>query len=651
MKNKKYLGLLIVLAILISSIFSIYGADSNTDENNKTVMELRLGSSFAAVNGVNSPTGDAPYVSDSIVMIPLEWFADTIGAEVNKTSANMINIIYCGNTEEITIGKTGYIANSEKKTMSAAPVAGNSSTMVPMDFITSNFPVTVSNGTYSGSIKIVLEDDGALSDLSFLTGGISAPKIGNSYYGWSLSIPAGSRLISNSYKSDKIAVTNEAKGLYFEVSVENKNRRTLSDVYEDLKSNGVIQTLKLDLKAGIPYFEYVKISDYGEFLRVKVFDKGDYFYFLTINCYDRSVSTEQLVKGKYYTDIINSFDLNYRGNVKGIEEMSKVVNGHVSFYNYVYLSSETKYLPWSMEIPVKWSQILTGSERLTTYLGLDSKHYMQVTVNPLGELSLDEYVESIKDGYYANFSPKAYSFISAEEKKIAGTEAKNLKFSIKQAGKKFIIDEYYFQKGGLVYEVSVKLPEKEYSQGKADYINTVNSMSFYEEKEDDFLSDIEKYKSLYADMRLAQDDTPFNYVNKAYKWSAKIPGYWTNTSYFDSEEEFNNPDTNASVSVECSPILTQIPDEERFDGMKQLQDTAGCKLISKTVTSEKGTKVRNYKYQIQNEENDIYGVSLIHIFEYGKYSYCYMSFMPDLTATDKAVKEVDDIWKSFKVTK
>lgn len=648
MNIKKYISILIVLAILIASVSGTYAADDD-----KTVIELRIGSSQVSVNGSYSNIADAPYISNNNVMIPLEWLADTIGAEVNKTGDGSETIIYGGNTEEITIGQTGYKMNNEEKTMTVAPVQKNNSTMVPLDFISSCFPITATSDLTSGNVKLVLEDDGALSDLSFLTGGISTPKIGNSYYGWSLSVPSGSRVISNSSKSDAIQVANEGRGLYFEIKVENKNGRTLTQFSDQIKDQSSVETSNINLKAKIPYFEYSGESDYYEPIRVKVLDKGAYFYSITLGCYDESVSAKKLMSDKYYTDILNSFDLNYKGNEKDIQDLSKVVNGKYSFYNYISLESRSKYLPWSTEIPAKWSHILIDRDDLTTFLGIDTKHYVQVTIDTLGESSLDSFVTNIKKGYDRNFSPKAYSFISAGEKRIADADAKNLRFKIKQAGKTYIIDEYYFQKGALVYEISVKLPENEFSKGEAEYINSINNMSFYSENEDTFVEQIGDYKDLSEGERVSENDKLFNYVNAKYNWSFKIPGYWTDSSILYSSQ-FSNPNSNAFIIVgamQNSVETRGLSDTEKLSILGLSTNIPGYKQTSKNTTSEKGTKVRNYTYRIEDEEQDLYGTAQFHIFEKGSYSYCFMSFMPDLTATDKAVKEVNDIWKSFTINK
>lgn len=646
MKNKKSISILIILAILLASISGTYAAED------KTVIELRAGTTQVSVDGNFYVIAEAPYIIDGTFLVPMEWFADTIGAELTKTSEGSEKVIYGGNTAEISIGQILYTSNNERKTMSVAPQQKNNSTMIPVDFLASNFPVTVTSDIERGTVKIVLDDDGSLSDLSFLTGGISTPKIGNSFYGWSLNVPSGSRVISSSFRSDSVQLTNEGRGLYFIVKVEPKNGRTLSQYSNTIKQENNSDESNLNLKAKDPYFDCSGTSEYDEPTRTRIYDKGQFFYSLTIGCYDGSVSSKHLVNDKYYSDIINSFGLLYKGNEKGIQDLSKVVNGKVSYYNYISFSSRNKYLSWSMDIPANWNNLKISSNQLTTFLGLDSKHYVQIAVNVLGENTLEQYTDNIKKGYDKNFSPKAYTFISAGEKTLAGETAKNLKFKIKQGGKSYVIDEYYLQKGSFIYEISVKLPEKEYSEGKNDYLNTVDKISFFTEKGDKLVDEISNFKASKDEDRISRNDKLFNYVNKNYKWNLNIPGYWKDSTMLNTIT-FSNPNSNAFIMIEATPNTSDnknVADKEKFY-LSSVMSSSGFKLTSKSTVSDKGVKVRNYIYRVEDEEQDMYGNAQIHVFEKGNYSYFFMNFIPDLTATDKAVKEVNDIWKSFTITK
>ncbi|OPX43473.1 hypothetical protein CLHUN_26200 [Ruminiclostridium hungatei] len=649
LKNqKKFLaGLLLVLSLLTACLTGTYAANDD-----KLVLELKVGSAAAKIDGASS-VAEKPYVVNKTIMVPLEWFTTAVGAEVNKKSGNVVEIIYGEMSASITIGKTSYICNRETKKLPAAPALKNKSTMVPLDFLVDNFPITGTGDLKTGNIKLVLEDDGALSDLSFLTGGISSPKVGNSYFGWSLSIPSGSRIVSNSFKSDRTGITNEGRSLYFEIYVENKKSRKLSELYNDILYNSTVRSSKMDVKADIPYFQYTRLTEYDEALRVKVFDKGDYFYYLTINCYDNSVTPEKLLTDKYYENIVNSFNLSYRGAVKGVEDLSRIKQGKAGFYNYIALNLESKYMPWSMDVPASWDRVLANDDPMSTCLGLDSTHYMKVTMNTLGESgSLDEYVDNIVKKYNTYFNRAVYKFISDSYEPVAGAEARTLRFGIRQGSRDYIIDEYYFIQGDFVYEITVKIPGNEHDRLIGQFKETINQMSFYSIDEDRFQSDFEKFNARNLGIRVAQQDGPFEYMNKTFKWSLKIPGYWTKSaSEDDSSVTFLNPYSNTSVMVysqENSALSKNLPDEERFSIMKTLKKVYKATPVQGTA-SEKGLQMRVYTYKVESEEKDYFATVTCYCFEAGGNSYCYVTAVPELTATLEANSEAGDIWNSFTI--
>jgi hypothetical protein len=73
------------------------------------------------------------------------------------------------------------------------------------------------------------------------------------------------------------------------------------------------------------------------------------------------------------------------------------------------------------------------------------------------------------------------------------------------------------------------------------------------------------------------------------------------------------------------------------------------KLQSSSKQNVNGFDVRVYNYRIQSEDYDMYSNVTCYCFENEKNTYCFLSIIPELTATDKAIKEADDIWKSMKI--
>ncbi len=647
-KKKTIISIFVVVAIFTACFTSTYAAD-----NDKMIIELKIGSNLGKVNGKTSQV-EKPYVVNKIVMVPLSWVTTAIGAEVNKKDNSKIEIIYGDLEAELSIGSKNYTVSSETQKLTATPVIKNNITMVPLEFITKNFPVSVTCDINKGNIKIVLEDDGALSDLSFLTGGISSKKLGNSFYGWSLSIPSGSRVVSNNYKSNTVNIVNDSRNLYIYVSVSNKDDMTLTKLYDLIsEDDSSVSESKLDLKADIPYFEYATESDYDETCRVKVFEKGDYFYHLTIMCDDELVTPEKLMADKFYENIVSSFDLNYKGNEKSVEDISKVKDGKVRFYNYVSLNETSKYLTWSMDIPVKWEDTLLYGDPLTTTINFDKKYYMKITTNTLDEgVDLKQYVDEIKNRYDKNFNPKLYSFIGFDSTTVAGMEAVTLKFNIKFGEKVYYVEELYFVKNGFVYEVSFYLPEKGYEDLIKEAINIIDKMNFNAFNKQNFLRDLELYKSKNLGVRVSKQDDICNFVNKKYNWTADIPGYWIKDSYDDSVFTFKNDQTATSIGISAiekdSDYEANSTEKSEF-GMDMIELLYKVKpTISET--NEKGLKIKNYTYRMENADSDLYGTIVFKVFEKNNTIYCFESEIYDLEATEKAINEIDSIWKSFKIT-
>ncbi len=647
-KNKSIISILVLIAILTACLTNTYAQD-----NDKMIIELSIGSSTGKVNGKISQV-EKSYVKNKAIMVPLAWVTTAIGAEVNQKANKKIEIIYGDMNAELTLGSKNYTVDSEAYKLTVAPEIKNGRTMLPVEFIAKNFPVSVNSDIKKGTIKIILEDDGALSDLSFLTGGISSKKLGNSFYGWSLNIPSGSRIAANNYKSSQISIVNESRSLYLDINVRNRNDITLTELYDsDVLHDSSVRESKLDLEAKIPYIQYTTLSVYDESSRIKVFDKGEYFYYLTISSDDEFITPEKLMSDKFYDNIVSSFDLSYKGNEKGVEDISKVKDGKASFYNYVSLGYTSKYLTWSMDMPIKWEDTNSILDPTATTINLDSKHYMKIMTTTLDEgVALKQYVDEVKSRYDAYFNPKVYNYIGKEETSVAGLEAYKLIFSLNYGKNVNHVEELYFEKDGFVYEVSVYLPEKDYESLMTEVVNSIDKMNFYTVNKQKFQQDLELYTGKYSGVRVSNQDALYNYVNKNYNWTADIPGYWFKNNYYDdSELTFSNKNTSASVSI---TVTDKISDYEKNSVSKEFDlDLLEMVYQIKPIiseTNEKGLKIKNYTYRIENEEYNVYGTIVFKVFDKDDYTYCFKSEIYDLNATDKAIAEVNDIWKSFKLT-
>ena len=650
---KKLTCLIITLLIVLTSLLNTYAtSELNTyaTSDDKTVLELTVGSATAKIDGKVSKI-EKPFNYNGTTFIPLEWFTTAIGAEVIK-NGKRVQIIYCDSDINLTTGANTYTANVEVKRLKATPVVKNGFTMVPLEFLTSNFPVTVTMDK-KGAIKVVLEDDGALKDLSFLTGGITTAKVGNSFYGYSITVPSGSRIISNSFNSRYLSLSNEGKQIYIEIRISSRKDKTLDELYNDILYSSSKRESKIEKNAKYPYFQYTSLSEYDEATLTRVYQKGDCFYSLTFCSYDQAVSPEKLVSDKAYYNIVASFSLDYKSGEKNVTDLSKVSNGKAQYLNYISLSDESKYLPWGGDVPANWDILTLTSSPTTTYIGTDSKHYLKVKINSLPKEGLDKYVDSIKLHYKNAFSPKLYSFTSDEEVTLGDIYARNLKFSIIQGGVSYKMEEFYYQIGEFIYEVTIKLPEKEYDKSIAEFKSVVQNMRYYDIDNKKYTTDLEGYTSKNTRIQISDKEDYTDYISKNYKWSIKLPGYFTkDPTDFEGNQTFVNPqnDTFINISVlENSSLSKTLTDEERFSIIQLLKSKYDMKIIESTKQNMNGYDVRAYTYSIQNAEYDMYSNVTCYCLENDKISYCFLAIQPELTTTESSTKQVQDIWNTFRV--
>lgn len=87
---------------------------------------------------------DQSYLVDNSLFVPYRAFAETIGAEVGWDDATKsVTVVKGDSTIKLTIGSTRATVNGSDTTMVAAAQLIDSSTFVPVRFLSENFGITV----------------------------------------------------------------------------------------------------------------------------------------------------------------------------------------------------------------------------------------------------------------------------------------------------------------------------------------------------------------------------------------------------------------------------------------------------------------------------------------------------------------------------
>jgi hypothetical protein len=134
-------------------------------------IRLTIGESHAAVQGQKTELLAAPIIRNGTTLVPLRFIAESLGAEVEWNGADRsITLTQKDKTIVLYIDSTTAFINGRPHTLLAAPIIQNSTTLVPVRFISETFDMEVG---YDAATKTVTIIGMAAS------GGASHPSIGS----------------------------------------------------------------------------------------------------------------------------------------------------------------------------------------------------------------------------------------------------------------------------------------------------------------------------------------------------------------------------------------------------------------------------------------------------------------------------------------
>ncbi len=182
---KKFITLLVVICIVLTEALPAFSASAQTP---RVEISFRVGDSTLKINGVEVQV-ETPYVvGEGVTLVPLRVITEAFGATVGwDADTQTVTLDYPGVNILLQIGNPIAEVNGKTETLLAAPELPNSSTMVPLRFISENFGATVSYDDATAAI-LVVKEAGAQNGSS-LVGAVDTKYIGDSYYGWSMENP------------------------------------------------------------------------------------------------------------------------------------------------------------------------------------------------------------------------------------------------------------------------------------------------------------------------------------------------------------------------------------------------------------------------------------------------------------------------------
>ncbi|MDP4092779.1 MAG: stalk domain-containing protein, partial [Bacillota bacterium] len=500
MKKTKKLVSILLIFIMAASVFCInsYAAD------NGIKVKFKVGSTSVQIDGTYK-SFEKSYISNGTVMASSDILVKALGAELNNNGKGNYNIVYRNESIDMTAGSKKCDINQTEGTLPAAPAVKGTSLMVPFKYTAEKLGATVRYDSSTGTLTADWADDGALTDLSFLTDSIKKTRVGDSFYGWNMNIPRGSRVAYSSFNSRHISIENTNRSVYFDIYIDKpgKDITNIEDYYnqvmdspEDYLNGSVPDDSNLVTTGTVPYAEFRYTGSSGEPIIQRSYMNSGSIYSVMLSYYSDN-GTDDISDSPYYKAILDSFSFGYKGTNIDVQDLSKITYGMAEYSNYSTFENGNKYYSWQVSVPSDWDYIKSPAESpLSTKLGTGSDQYINIEIEkPIGSNNVETIGSSLKNLYNSNYSPSLYKFEQGEVTSTAAGKAYHMLYDLSLGGTFYSYDEYLLVSGGLLYDLTLKCPQTSYQQKKDENKKILSSFKPADKVSAAYSKDIDSYQN------------------------------------------------------------------------------------------------------------------------------------------------------------
>ena len=337
------LALLVMLTLL--PVTAVHAA-----EKDKLELSIKVGSTKAMVNG-KVITIIKPFMDKGTVMVPLGVFKKTFGSTVSLERNDVVKVMYGPHTGAMTIGSIAAWKDGVKVKLTAQPRMVSGVLMVPLRFVAEVIGADIvqgSGGTLVVRLTAPLPEKGP-SEHGGIDSDVGKTKIGNSYYQWSMNYPSG-LVVGDSGGDENVATFMSTENLYYlEIHATLQEVKTDVDEMLDQLVRGAEEAGETILDRGTfpqaasPYARIVSKDSSGALWEGRQYYANGRLYELYLTD-DNAVNYKDFSK---YTGLLNSFQPEFNAKDRTIRDLSTVKNGSRTAVNKDYGISLQIPADWS----------------------------------------------------------------------------------------------------------------------------------------------------------------------------------------------------------------------------------------------------------------------------------------------------------------
>lgn len=526
-----------ISVIFLGFMIVVMTLQHTAEATEKLELRVKVGSNEAIVNGVTQ-TIVKPYQVHGVTMVPLGVFKKAFGAEVRLEDDNAVKLTMGQHTVNLTTGSPVIWVDGVKVKSNAAPAMFQNTLMVPLRLVANGIGAKLLSGN-GGDILVQLqpeEPDESDEDGEDSGSDVHKTRIGNSYYGWTISYPT--ELIPGNSGDESVATFSDNEDTYYlEVHAGLKvetapDMDTLMDLLvTSAKNSGEIVIDQSSFpQAKVPYARIVTSDKDGALWEGRAYYGGGRLFTLYL-----SSETAKTYKDlNSYGTLLDSFQPSFDPKDKTIRDLSKVKNDKIEVYNDDY--------GISLQVPADWN---VDNSRMI-YTGKNGESLgIYVSSAPSG-LTLDSWSDQLQQQDKSKFLPESYQFKGRVASETAGEKAliQEIEFNFGNgwtpAKRALIIS------GGYRYLLDYTAPKgTETGQGLfRDILSTLDI---------DFKGNTAIFGNLDNRRFLLDTSKSALKASNNYRYTIAIPLYWTavNERYEQSQAEYEF--TGGSFKLETAP--------------------------------------------------------------------------------------------------
>ncbi|MBB3114215.1 hypothetical protein FHS18_006334 [Paenibacillus phyllosphaerae] len=501
----------LVVLTMVSMILGLIPAVAGAATNNTVVVQLTVGSPTVTINGATS-TIQKPYVVNGTTLVPLSVITKAFGAGLTLNK-KVITLTYNNKKVVLTIGSKTVVVDGKAATVAVAPTVVNNTTMVPLRVITTAFGAAISST--GKQIVIVGMKAGAAETTTgggTATGGINIDsgktKVGDSYFGWSMSYPSNLTLAEQSDNGDYVVWSDINENAILSVGVqdvgETYTKEELRTFMIERTSSDAFVIEKKTINTNGQDFEklVVKTRD-GLFLEYRAIQKDTKIY--TIIAGVKAATRDAL---NSFSTVLDSFTLTFSSSDASIKDITKVKDGYV-------VASDLDY-GLTVQLPVGWDR---DEDSYIPSFGNEDGYFLDFYVHSSesGETASDWMKKerlAYENNFVAEYRRNSTESTVAIDNGQASVFTTEYTFDQKEWFKSY---DVYYVEGNHKYWASLMFPAEDGAKGDAIIQQIISTLSIATEYVEENFSEIE------------EDDLTGLVVRKTskeYGYSIELPQSW-----------------------------------------------------------------------------------------------------------------------------